>query len=212
MTRDYALAKIISIFALILGVSACQKSDSTNSPEISKNNSPITTFTTSTGSVFSQAQWSEPDGSVESVWKDPSGTIWSSIVGAFKNNAIVPDQKTSARDTDIDQIHVMDSPATEACQKIGGSLPTLTDFRKLQSFFEVVDRGSYGVLFTDKGKKDFYTIFPDAQYRWFWSSTVNPSHPEYAYAFYGGTGSFGLDGDFFYGVLRDGDNSVLCVK
>jgi hypothetical protein len=126
-----------------------------------------TTYTTSKGAVFTQVQG---PGSFENAWKDPSGTIWSSYQGDFANNAIKPDQNNV----------VVDSPATEACAKIGGALPTAQQYEMLDSYF---DRDSNNYL-TDQGRKDLYAIFPDMQNHWFWTSSVVSGVPDDAYVLY----------------------------
>jgi hypothetical protein len=140
--------------------------------------------------VFTQVQG---PGSFGTAWKDPSGTIWSSNQGYFTNKALKPDQ---------DGV-VMDSPATEACAKIGGSLPLLQDYRILAAYFEVDNHQN----FTTQGLKDLNTLFPDMQNRSFWSSSLYPNVPDSAWLFYGDSGGSGYVGarDYYYDV------SVRCV-
>jgi len=123
-------------------------------------------------------------GSFGKAWKDPSGAIWSSYQGDFTNEAIKPDLNNV----------ILDSPATEACAKIGGSLPSAQDYFNLMKNFEM---NSYGDTLTDQGEKDLFAVFPDqaknlgdAQYgRSFASSSLNPRAGNYAYYFGGYEGA-----------------------
>ncbi len=149
-----------------------------------------TTYTTSKGAVFTQMQG---PGGFGKAWKDPSGTIWSAYQGDYANNAIKPDQNNV----------VVDSPATEACAKIGGSLPTAQQYEKLASYFDLDSNNNL----TDQGRKDLYAIFPDMQNRWFWSSSVYSSDPDFANAFLGNYGRV----DDNYGLRLSYGFSVQCV-
>jgi hypothetical protein len=123
------------------------------------NMAPIApaTYTTSTGAVFTQLLG---PGNFGKAWKDPSGTTWSSYQGEHDNNLLRNDQNNV----------VMDSPATEACAKIGGSLPTAQQYRTLVSYFDLAN----DLSFTNQGRKDLDAILPDMQGRFFWSSSVSP--------------------------------------
>jgi hypothetical protein len=111
---------------------------------------PIATFTRADG----------PE-SFGTAWKDPGGLLWGKYIADYTNNPLAADQNGI----------IVNSPATEACAKIGGLLPTALDFEKLASYFEL----DSNQLLTDQGKKDWYAVFPDMQGHWFWSSTVDPT-------------------------------------
>lgn len=133
------------------------------------------TYKTSTSAVFTQVQG---PGTFGKAWQDPSGAIWSSYQGEYTNDAIQPDQNSV----------VVDSPATEACAKIGGALPTAQQYSQLASYFEM-DQG----YLTIQGRKDIFAIFPDmadsqGKIRGFWTSTVSPSDAGVAYVFSGYSG------------------------
>jgi hypothetical protein len=125
------------------------------------------TYTTSVGAVFTQVQGPASFGL---AWKDPSGLIWSAYQGDYANNQLKPDQNNV----------VVDSPATEACAKIGGSLPTTSQYQKFASYF---DSSDFDEFLSDQGRTDLYTIFPDnipaspGSARWFWSSSVTSNGP-----------------------------------
>jgi hypothetical protein len=102
-----------------------------------------------------------PGGSFGNAWEDPSGAIWSGYIGDYTNIPLHPDQAGI----------VVDSPATEACAKRGGALPTAPDYERLASYFEL----DSNQLLTDQGKRDWYSVFPDMRGRWFWSSSVDPN-------------------------------------
>jgi len=107
-----------------------------------------TTYKTSTGAIFTQVNL--PSGP---AWKDPSGRTWSMSQGKFANNAIK---------TDTDKF-VVDSPAVEACAKIGEKLPTLDDYQTLSSYFDWEG---------PQGKKDLFALFPDMKGHEFWTSSL----------------------------------------
>jgi hypothetical protein len=159
-----------------------------------------TTYTTSTGAVFTQVQG---PGNFGKAWKDPDGTLWSSYQGMYANNAVKPDQN------DV----VVDSPATEACANIGGLLPTAQQYEKLATYFNRDLSNLIFFTFTDQGRKDLYAIFPDMEnltlnrINYFWSSSVASYNPYNIYAFSSLTGHI-YD---FYSVERNGSSPVLCV-
>jgi hypothetical protein len=139
------------------------------------------TYTTSTGAVFKQV-------TVEgfgSAWRDPAGKTWSSYQGEFTNTALRPDWFGIVRH----------SEATLACQKIGGRLPSLHDYRKLMSHFEaktIKVKGAKISIPTESAVADFLTIFPDAinpttdALRTFWTTTVGAGNTAYHFVQAGG--------------------------
>lgn len=138
---------------------------------------PPGTYQTSICAIFTQVN----DPKFGSVWKDPSGTAWSSNQGDYTNIAIKPDQN----------FVVIDSLATEACAKIGGDLPTLDDYQKLLSYVEL-DLG----FPTAKGWKDLYALFPDMRAGIYWTVSVWKEYPAWAVMFSGSDGNanaFGSD-------------------
>jgi hypothetical protein len=135
----------------------------------------------------------EGPGSFGPAWMDPSGAIWSRYIGDYSNDAIKSDQNGI----------VVDSLATEACAKIGGVLPTASDYQRLASSFELDNRQ----LLTDQGKKDWVAVFPDMQGHWFWSSTVDP---DAGYSTFDADTFNGDDFNFDYD-LRSTPFAVRCV-
>lgn len=99
------------------------------------------------GAVFERTQY----GGFKTAWKAPNGLIWSGYEGAFANDGPdLPDGPESV---------VVDSPATRACQAIGGRLPTLQDYRTLMDeiaktnapgvdIFRVISNGAVGRYWT----------------------------------------------------------------
>jgi len=116
-----------------------------------------TTYTTSTGAVFTQVQG---PGSFGVGWKDPNGLIWSAYQGDYNNIVANPDQNYGTANT----------PATEACVKIGGLLPTRNDYVNLLSYFDRYFSTS-GMLLTEQGRTDLYALFPEMSGRDFWTSS-----------------------------------------
>jgi hypothetical protein len=158
------------------------------------------TYTTSTGAVFTQVQGS----GFGLTWQDPSGAIWSLYQGVYANNPLKPDQ--------LDPINqdgfVVASPATEACRRIGGALPTARDFERLAAYFE---HDSYGLI-VNQGGVDLQTLFPDmwnsdGSARNFWTTSIIPGHPNYTleYQPYGG---------YCYnsGLTRTNLVGVICIN
>lgn len=101
------------------------------------------TFQTSRGFVFSQIN----DATFGLSWKAPDGTLWSSYLGKMANNGTV-----------VNGV-VTDSPATNACARIGGSLPSLAQYQNLLSHY--FESGTQSM--TDQDRADLYRLFPDMQ-------------------------------------------------
>jgi len=99
----------------------------------------------------------------------------------------------------------MDSPATEACTKIGGILPSVQDYEKLVSYFEL-DSNQF---LTNQGRNDFQAIFEGMSFRIFWTSSVDPSDSDGAFGFNGEDGNIVLLGPK-NGIWRI--NSVIDVR
>jgi hypothetical protein len=113
-------------------------------------------YKTSTGAQFTQVVG---PGQFGLSWKDPSGAIWSSYQGDYGN--------------DMGESTL--SPAASACAKIGGQLPSYGDYARLLGYFELVGDG-YPPQdeLSDRGKKDWNTIFPDmlTAAGYFWTSSL----------------------------------------
>ena len=86
--------------------------------------------------------------------------------------------------------------AKEFCESLGLDLPENEDFERLRSFM-----GSEPGTHT--GFKS--QVLPDLKGRWFWSSSVHPTGPDYAYYF------DGYYGDIGYGNCSNYNFSVRCV-
>ena len=102
-------------------------------------------------------------------------TIWSAYQGDY------------AVKIDYENGVVADSPATEACAKIGGTLPTIQQYENLSTYFEHSLSGfpAYHSL-NDQGRKDLYALFPDIPgHRVFWSSSVSLGPSGYSNEVYG---------------------------
>ena len=98
---------------------------------------------------------------------------------------------------------VISSPAVDACKKIGGDLPTMSDYFSLTDCFESVVNNPY--VLSAKGLRDLYAIMPDMQGRNFWSSSVYSYNSKYAWTF------SGVSGESYYGGFRYEYGSVRCV-
>jgi hypothetical protein len=118
------------------------------------------TYTTSTGAVFTQVQG---PGTFGDAWKDPSGMMWSSNQGKFEN-----DQNDA---NNLNQPPLLD--AAQACAKIGGILPSLDNYKKLMSYFELDESQQ----FTKQGLKDLVALFPDTRSDIWWTSSPSPEYP-----------------------------------
>jgi len=185
--------KITILLFLLLGCSAAIGNVTYTTHDLRGN--PI--------AVFTQVQG---PGKFGLSWRDPSGTIWSSYQGEYANNQIEPDQMLQNY-----YIIIVDSPATEACAKIGGILPTTQDYESLVSYFDVLYVNVKNLdgkpSLTDQGRKDLYAIFPDmisvgGATRWFWSASSAGNI--YAQDFVGYGGDIYID-------YRYRHDSVRCV-
>jgi hypothetical protein len=149
------------------------------------------TFTTSKGSTFTEIRG---PGEFENAWKDPSGAIWSLHIGSYSNKAIQPDQNGT----------VVDSPATEACAKLGGRLPSVKDSEKLLSYFDLDGNRNL----TYQGSLDLQAVFPPGVTNgYLWTSSVDASRPGGAYIFSFITGR-GIDYDENRGFAL----SIQCIS
>lgn len=128
-----------------------------------------TTYTTSTGAVFTQAQG---PGSFGAAWKDPSGMIWSAYQGDFTNDGQERDGV------------VIRSPSTETCAKIGGRLPIVGEYKKLMSYFDLDTNG----ILTKIGLRDLLSIFPDMHDHVFWTASLLSNNLDSAILFKGAGG------------------------
>ena len=148
------------------------------------------TYTTSKGAVFRQIQGPSSFGK---AWEDPTGMLWSANYnGNYANYAIKPDQNKI----------IIDSPATEACTSIGGSLPSIEDYKKLDSYFDM-DKNQ---RLTDQGRKDMFAIFADMKDRSFWSSSVDKDGDDVTWLYLGDNGFV----PYNYG-FRDTQAQIRCV-
>jgi hypothetical protein len=186
----------LAVFFLASAAAHADSTDAVPAPSPSPSPTPFTThnskgkaiavFTPAVGPAAFVKEW-------DKTWKDPSGMLWGSYQGDFANNALKPDQNGL----------VADSPATEACTKIGGILPTSQDYERLSSYFE---HGT-NKYFTDQGNQDINQVFPDMQDRWFWTSSVYPELSDDAYGFYATFGEV----IYFDAGSREIKSSVRCV-
>lgn len=116
------------------------------------------TYRTTKGALFKLVEGpSTPDGGFGIAWQDPDGRIWSSVLpGPLEatNEALSPDQNGV----------VVDSPATRACARIGGSLPKKEDYEALSSYFDTSR--------ADGGSTEIKAVFPDMINSWYWTAST----------------------------------------
>jgi hypothetical protein len=122
------------------------------------------TYTTNRDVIFTRVEYAK----FGLAWKAPNGSIWSADQGKFTNKG---------KDNDLVNHLVRHSEATDACERIGGSLPTQKDFGELFSRFVV--GGTFPLNLRDV--MDLITLFPDLAskgvgiglgWSWFWTSTI----------------------------------------
>jgi hypothetical protein len=139
-------------------------------------------YRTSEGAVFTRVSFKQ----FGSAWRDPEGNIWSANLGRFN---FLPDaQETPGKPH---------SAAMVACEKIGGRLPSLDEYKKLLAYFLIEQ--------PEVWSRDLQTLFPDwgilplNRGEWFW-----------AYSDAGGRLVIGTDtyGDIGYRSL---ELSVRCI-
>jgi len=136
------------------------------------------------GAVFTKVQG---PGGFGLAWKDPSGEIWSTDQGSYSNQALTLDKETGSltpppkdRDGIVNTGNyisiTIDTPATRACTKIGGHLPSYLEYRNLVEY--LTDRpGPWGVA-TIRNQKDIKALFPTMSWR-YWTSTVDSPSASY---------------------------------
>ena len=116
----------------------------------------ITTYKTHTGQIFEKVA----NDRFGVAWKAPDGSVWSQYQGAFANSGALG--KVTYENGDA---VILSSAATEACARIGGTLPSLVQFQVLASYFG-----------GDDVKADFEAIFPlPVLEPRFWTSNGLPS-------------------------------------
>jgi hypothetical protein len=154
---------------------------------LSVSAAPVT-YTTSKGAVFTQV---EGPGHFGKAWRDPSGTIWSSYQGDYSNEEIKPDQNNV----------VVGSPATEACAKIGGILPTREQYEKLGSYFELTFAAREHDAY--RGIRELFAVFPDktSPDNFFWTSSIVGKDDE-VWAFVGYSDAFMDNPRYLHGRVR----------
>ena len=106
------------------------------------------TYRTARGYTFTKVM----DGPMAPAWRSPDGKVWSANQGRFSNAGSVSE----------DEQLVIDSPATEACARIGGRLPRLAEFKALAKYFFVTRPGNAPT--TDPNFLDYKYLFPDFLY------------------------------------------------
>jgi hypothetical protein len=128
------------------------------------------------GAVFAFVQG---PGSFGKAWKDQNGKIWSSDQGTAET----------------------ESAASDACNKIGGRLPTKKEYNSLNDLIQPTGRVSAGVggfldhegwptaVQTVQGLEDLETLFPESTSRAYWTSSFGEFNAWIIYN--GGTVLFG---------------------
>ena len=117
---------------------------------------PEKTYTAGvTGAVFTKVDvpgW-------KYAWQDPDGTIWSNYLGDFSNTPLGSESTNQ----------ILDSDVVRACKSVGGTVPSLEDYRRLNSYLDTYAYCSYNL--STQGNHDMKALFPDFDGRYFWSST-----------------------------------------
>jgi hypothetical protein len=119
------------------------------------------TYVTNRGVVFTRVSHAQ----FGPAWQAPDGTVWSSCLGQF----------TNLGDEPAGSPYVTHSAATNACEKIGGQLPSLSDYIDLVSLF--CDSPNDLISLTPQDAQDFSHLFadcPSADYMplMFWTDTA----------------------------------------
>ena len=96
------------------------------------------TYVTEKGFTFTQVE----DSKFGVAWRAPDGTLWSLYQGVSNNiGEVVGIDVASGKDG-----LVIDSPAVQLCEKIGGKLPTIEQYKVLVEYF--------------LRSKDYHVLFP----------------------------------------------------
>jgi hypothetical protein len=101
------------------------------------------TYRTSRGVVFARGSL----GGVE-AWRTPDGKTWSANIGQFSNRGRVSGEGL-----------VTDSPATQACARLDGRLPTLAEVRFLAGYLREPGALPSAPL-AQEDMTDYRTLFP----------------------------------------------------
>jgi hypothetical protein len=87
------------------------------------------------------------------------------------------------------------SEAYRACARRGFELPAFEDFEALRSCFE--REASDSRVLSERGLREFHELFPSMTRDWYWSVSVYPGNPSYAFLFSGKMGMMdGLPGRY----------------
>ena len=85
------------------------------------------------------------------------------------------------------QVKISGSLAAQACNKVGGRLPTKAEIESLIRNFNKTEE-SDGPRLTATGRADMQAKFGDDMNNWFWSSSVYSYNPGHAFALSGHIG------------------------
>ena len=159
-------------------------------------------------------------GQFVAVYTDNSGLAWSKALPYPYTNGCVDanDQYDGSQctfETNINgslklvdglrQVKISGSLAAQACDKVGGRLPTKAEIEGLIRNFNNTEE-MYGPKLTATGRAEMNAQFGDNMNNWFWSSSVLWSSPALAYVLLGGGGDLGNAGRSF------NDYAVRCVS
>jgi len=155
-----------------------------------------------------------------SVYMDSkNGLLWSkALPGTYTNGCVNSSGEYSYRnctfetnrdgspklvDDGIGEIKISDSLAAQACDKVGGRLPTKSEIESLIRNFDSIE-GTRGPRLTLKGRIEMQAKFGENMAKWFWSASFNSSNPATAYYFDGTSGVVGEE-------FRKYPHAVRCV-
>ena len=139
----------------------------------------------------------KPRGRMD-VKEDWLKTIWSVRELKTSNGNPLEATNLGGRDKRNNKIVSRRSAARRACLALGKTieLPTRGDFAEITQFFN---------LSSKEGIKELLRLFPDSEYRAFWSSTIREEDDTHAWRFYG------KHNNLYYNP-RDYKSSVLCIE
>lgn len=152
---------------------------------------------------------------------DDSGLAWSKEVNNLYSNGCADKEegkdisqctleKNEQGDLVLDsegnpKVDIKTSLAAQACQRIGGRLPTKPEWESLIRNFDHTEEFA-GPRLTESGRASMQAQFGDMD-NWFFTSSVVSSNPEIAYIFY-----FFTDGLIAHQSRDFGAGAVRCVS
>ena len=104
-----------------------------------------TTYLTKRGFKFIQVE----DEKFGLTWKAPDGSVWSQYRGMFSNTGNIKPPDGNEVDHEFDYV-IIDSPAAQACDKIGGALPRIAQYKVFLEYF--LNTADYHAIFPAPAK------------------------------------------------------------